>query len=179
MRSPVLLWSRGHAAFFSPPLVSSFLLPVHACDSFPRSSRSFLSFLGSFASARVSALSLSLFRRGRDTDRGTATGSSLICGVGASGFISGIFGGIAGSLGDRGEPGLGLRAGEAVWAEGQVCWFRQAAHKGETGKQTCCPKPTNSQFISRHRSLQERDRESERERFSLFHKTALLCQAVM
>lgn len=55
---------------------------------------------------------------------------------------------------DRGDPTLGLFTGEFLWAEGQSCWFRQTEHRGLTGRQTCCPKPTSSQLISPHRSLE-------------------------
>lgn len=52
-----------------------------------------------------------------------------------------------------GDCDFGLFAGEALWAEGQLCWFRHTEHRGLTGKHTCWPKPTSSQLISLHSSL--------------------------
>lgn len=60
-------------------------------------------------------------------------------------------------LWDRGDPTLGLLTGEFLWAEGQSCWLRHTEHRGLTGRQTCCPKPTSSQFISLHSSLEHRE----------------------
>lgn len=59
-------------------------------------------------------------------------------------------------LGVRGDPAFGLFVGEFLWADGQLCWFRHTEHRGLTGRQTCCPKPTSSQLISLHSSLQQR-----------------------
>lgn len=56
-------------------------------------------------------------------------------------------------LGVRGDPGFGLFAGDFLCADGQLCWFRHTEHRGLTGRQTCCPKPTSSQLISLHSSL--------------------------
>lgn len=56
-------------------------------------------------------------------------------------------------LGVLGEPGFGLFAGDFLCADGQLCWFRHTEHRGLTGRQTCCPKPTSSQLISLHSSL--------------------------
>lgn len=56
-------------------------------------------------------------------------------------------------LSDGGDPPLGLLTGEFLWADGQLCWFRHTEHRGLTGRQTCCPKPTSSQLISLHSSL--------------------------
>lgn len=61
-------------------------------------------------------------------------------------------------LWDRGEPTIGLFTGEVLWAEGQSCWLRHTEHRGLTGRQTCCPKPTSSQLISLHSPLEQRER---------------------
>lgn len=58
-------------------------------------------------------------------------------------------------LGDRGDSALGLLVGEFLWADGQLCWFRHTEQRGLMGRQTCCPKPTSSQLISLHSSLQQ------------------------
>lgn len=44
---------------------------------------------------------------------------------------------VLGECGERGDPALGLLAGEAWWAEGQLCWFRHTEQRGLTGRHTC------------------------------------------
>lgn len=61
-------------------------------------------------------------------------------------------------LWDRGDPTIGLFTGEVLWAEGQSCWLRHTEHRGLTGRQTCCPKPTSSQLISLHSPLEQREK---------------------
>lgn len=58
-------------------------------------------------------------------------------------------------LGERKDWAFGFFAGDVLWADGQSCWFRHTEHRGLTGRQTCCPKPTSSQLISLHSSLQQ------------------------
>ncbi|MEE6523447.1 hypothetical protein FKM82_022367 [Ascaphus truei] len=41
-------------------------------------------------------------------------------------------------------------------APGHMSVFRHSEHRGDTGRQTCCPNPTRSQLISLHRSLWRR-----------------------
>lgn len=61
-------------------------------------------------------------------------------------------------LWDRGDPTIVLFTGEVLWAEGQSCWLRHTEHRGLTGRQTCCPKPTSSQLISLHSPLEQREK---------------------
>ena len=68
-----------------------------------------------------------------------------------------------GGLGDPVGPALGLLAGEAWWAEGQLCWLRQREQSGPTGRHTCWPRPTSSRLISLHSSLEGGGRRRERE----------------
>lgn len=44
---------------------------------------------------------------------------------------------VLGECGERGDPALGLLAGEAWWAEGQLCLFRHTEQRGLTGRHTC------------------------------------------
>ena len=98
--------------------------------------------------------------------------SLVLCGVGEPGGVSEAFSACSsltadscpGSvfilkedarLAERGDAALGLFVGEILWADGQLCWFRHTEQRGLMGRQTCCPKPTRSQLISLHSSLQK------------------------